>query len=267
MLSKAFITEGCDCCGMQEAGCPWPPMQTRPCFAALATATMVHAPSTEPNTVAAWDLEGRKVALAWWGGYGIGANDWREADVVIAFEDYQLPTRTVIATVQGLKGHMATQGALATLADTGKVKHEDVEALALGNVYRWLKQMALRGRAREFDQEGVCQPQKLVVVSQNLARLATNIHKLFPGANFRSEAARDRKATLVDQVLRVLMNTTADELTTTQVGEAIDREWRKVSQDVLNHPTWSSSLANIGWRLDRGKPSVFRRTVGPLVGS
>ena len=29
-----------------------------------------------------WEFEGRLLSLTWWGGYGIGANHWTEADVV-----------------------------------------------------------------------------------------------------------------------------------------------------------------------------------------
>lgn len=211
----------------------------------------------------AWDLEGRKIAVAWWGGYGIGANDWRDAEVVLTFEEYHLPRHALIATVQGLKGHKATGGALATLANTNKKKHQDVDAIGLGNVHRWLKQLALRGRAREFDNSGVCERQKLVVASQNLARLTANINTLFPGASFRSEALpEDRKARLVDQVISVLMNTTKDEITTAEVGEAIGKEWRKVSSDVTSHASWATALLAVGWCYDgrRGnRPGVFRR--------
>ncbi len=49
-----------------------------------------------------WTYEGRQLGLTWYGGYGIGANDWREADVVLLFDYHYLPQRIVIATAQGL---------------------------------------------------------------------------------------------------------------------------------------------------------------------
>ena len=209
-----------------------------------------------------WNLEGRKVAVAWWGGYGVGANDYREADVVILFEDFHLPRHAVIATVQGLKDHTANQGALAKLAATQVKKHHDVDAIAIGHVHRWLKQMALRGKAREFDREGMCGKQKLVIVSSDLARLTAQIHELFPGANFSSEAPKDQKTRRVDQVLHLLVNTIENEITTIEVGNALGFAWRKVSKDVLKHPTWPKALAAIGWRYEpqgRGVPAVFKR--------
>jgi hypothetical protein len=35
--------------------------------------------STNPFT---WDLDGRHLAVTWWGGHGIGVNDWKEAEYV-----------------------------------------------------------------------------------------------------------------------------------------------------------------------------------------
>jgi hypothetical protein len=38
-----------------------------------------------------WEYEGRHLGLAWWGGYGVGANDWQEADAVLLFDEFHLP--------------------------------------------------------------------------------------------------------------------------------------------------------------------------------
>ena len=59
-------------------------------------------------------LDGRQVVVTWFGGYGIGANVWRDADVVFVCDDFYLPQRAIKATLQGLKGHKATEGFLAT---------------------------------------------------------------------------------------------------------------------------------------------------------
>lgn len=60
-----------------------------------------------------WEFEGRHLGLTWWGGYGIGANDWRDAEVVLLFDDYHLPKRILIAVTQGLMRLEATKGPLA----------------------------------------------------------------------------------------------------------------------------------------------------------
>ena len=44
-----------------------------------------------------WDFEGRLLSLTYWGGYGIGANHWTEADVVLLFDGHHLPRHATIA--------------------------------------------------------------------------------------------------------------------------------------------------------------------------
>lgn len=210
-----------------------------------------------------WNFEGRYLAVTWWGGYGIGANDWRDADVVLLFDDYHLPRHTLIATIQGLKNHRANEGALAALAASkGKRKHPDVDRLGTGHVLRWLKQLALRGSAREFTQEGVCGKQKLVVTGK-LARIIENVDKLFPGAQIRSEGGANKEQRLFDRVTAVLLTETdADTLSARAVGKMIGTEWRKVSADMQKHRSWNSMLENAGWQYVSGrgrKGSYFER--------
>lgn len=47
------------------------------------------------------DFGGCRLALTWWGGHGIGANDWKDADYVFEFGENFLAERIMIATVQG----------------------------------------------------------------------------------------------------------------------------------------------------------------------
>ena len=115
-----------------------------------------------------WSLDGRQIVVTWFGGYGIGANVWREADVVILCDDFHLPQRTIKATLQGLRGHKATEG---FLADPNATWSDELEYLRDGHILRWMKQMALRGKAREMDGEGICGPQKLVITG-DLVRVA-----------------------------------------------------------------------------------------------
>jgi hypothetical protein len=53
-----------------------------------------------------WDIEGRKLCVTHWG-TGIGANTWKEAEVVFLFDEFWI-RRIAIATAQGLMGHGAT---------------------------------------------------------------------------------------------------------------------------------------------------------------
>jgi hypothetical protein len=138
---------------------------------------------TEFTNEFAWSLENRQIVVTWFGGYGIGANVWRDADVVIICDDFHLPQRAIKATLQGLKGHKATEG---LLADPDDVWSDELEDLRDGHILRWMKQMALRGKAREMDQHGVCGHQKLVITG-DLVRLLGHRPKVFPGAKIKSE--------------------------------------------------------------------------------
>src|SRR5262249_54077829 len=126
----------------------------------------------------AWSLDGRLVAVTWFGGYGIGANLWREADVVIVCDDYYLPQRVVKATLQGLRGHKVTEG---PLADADNQWSAELRYLHDGHILRWTKQMALRGKAREVDEHGICGHQKLVITG-DLLRVLGHRPNVFPGA-------------------------------------------------------------------------------------
>jgi hypothetical protein len=97
---------------------------------------------TEFTEERAWSFEGRLVAVTWFGGYGIGANLWREADVVIVCDDFYLPQRVVRATLQGMKDEKATEG---LLADKETTWSDELAYLQDGHILRWMKQMALRG--------------------------------------------------------------------------------------------------------------------------
>src|SRR5262249_33626301 len=70
------------------------------------------------------DFEGRHIALTWWGGHGIGANDWKDANYVFEFGEHFLPTRTMFATVQGLRGDTATKGLLRRTRSTNVIPDE-----------------------------------------------------------------------------------------------------------------------------------------------
>ena len=46
------------------------------------------ANNSQPGDPFPIDFEGRRLALTWWGGHGIGANDWKEADYVFEFGEH-----------------------------------------------------------------------------------------------------------------------------------------------------------------------------------
>jgi hypothetical protein len=200
-----------------------------------------------------WDLEGRKLCATHWG-TGVGSNDWQDADVVFLCDEFFIPRRTHAATVQGLLEQKAHEGPLGSMK-TLNSKSQGVDVIDLGHRLRWMKQLALRGKARSYDEHGVCGKQRLVVAC-DLTTLMANVSKLFPGAKMRTTGAGD-DAKLIDRVLEILngpkMKHTV--LTTTELGKRINRDWRKASSHLMT-PEFKSALEGIGWEY---KPGAGRR--------
>jgi hypothetical protein len=194
-----------------------------------------------------WDYDGRHLGLTWYGGYGIGANDWREADAVLLFDEYHLPQRLLVAMAQGLMGCTAADGVIATHPARPQ-DHPLVKELGLGHLRRWLKQMALRGKAREFDAQGICGEQKLIVIG-DLITLIENFELLFPSASLRHEVtAADEQVQHLTQLALVLMRPELpDTISTKMIGELMGVEWRKVSSDLKRHPSWRGLLKALRW--------------------
>ena len=199
------------------------------------------------STAFPWAYEGRQLGLTWYGGYGIGANDWRDADVVLLFDYHHLPKRVVIATAQGLMGHNATEGILSP-TQHDKTAHPHVKALSTGHVLRWLKQMALRGKARQFDHNGVCAKQKLVITG-DIVMLVENFDDLFPGAMLRHEpTALDHEAEHLSKLAYALMTPRLkDTVSASRIAELMGVEWRNVSSDLRRDRSWPGLLRGLRW--------------------
>jgi hypothetical protein len=216
------------------------------------------AAKTEFREGFAWSLDGRQVVLTWFGGYGIGANVWRDADVVIVCDDFYLPQRTIKATQQGLRGHKATEG---LLAETPEGWTDELKCLMDGHILRWMKQMALRGKARKMDENGICGEQRLVITG-DLIRLLAHRPKVFPGAKIRSEQPLDR-GQHIDRLVAVLLSSDQlDEISTSVVGDKLGVEWGHISGNLKKHKSYDAVLESIGWSYHRGSGSragCFRR--------
>jgi hypothetical protein len=97
-----------------------------------------------------------------------------------AGSDFYLPKRTVIASVQGIRNHKATEGTLGSMKAHNS-RAPEVDLLQDGHILRWTKQMALRGNGRQHDENGICGHQKLVC-SGDRKKFLTYAQVLFPGA-------------------------------------------------------------------------------------
>ena len=144
------------------------------------------------------------------------------------------------------------EGDLASMS-TLNSKAPNVDIIADGHALRWTKQLALRGRARLYDETGLCGKQRLVVGS-DLKKFMANVDRLFPGAKVRTECAATDSAPLMDRVLSALNKAEQRELTSKDLSKLIRKPWRSVSHNVLT----SEFLAIIGARGWRYVPTKGR---------
>src|SRR6516225_5735791 len=212
-----------------------------------------------------WNIEGRRLCATHYG-TGIGSNVWKDAGVVFLFDEFFIPRSVAAATVQGLRGHRANEGDLASMK-TLNSKAKGVDLIGEGHRLRWTKQLALRGRGRTYDQRGLCGKQRLVI-SSDLKSFMAKAARLFPGANIRTAGVYS-KSTRVALLIEILTNPDLPpKLTTKDISKLIEAKtgkrtpWRTVSSNVLTEE-FGRALEAIGWRYVTGKGrggSHFERT-------
>ncbi len=205
-----------------------------------------------------WDVEGRSLCATHWGA-GLGSNDWQDADVVFLFDEFFVPRWVSAATTQGYRGHKVSEGDLGSMSSLLS-KARGIDSIADGEALRWTKQLALRGRARQYDENGVCGKQRLVVGS-DLKRFILRADKLFPGAKITTAGNLSEKATLMMRMIELLSKTQERLLTTKEATRALGKPWREVSRDVLTQ-YFRKRIAVMGWRYVAVKGSVGKGKVG-----
>ena len=200
------------------------------------------------NTGYAWNIGGRNLCAVHWG-TGIGSNAWRDANVLFLFDEFHLPKRVAVAHVQGLRGHNVHQGDLPTMKSINSTAPA-VEIYRLGHRLRWIKQMALRGAARCYDEHGVCGAMRLVI-SCELESFIANVGKLFPGAKVRITGTGEG-GTWSEKVIATLNASKAPVVTTSELGKLLHRAWARVRYAVLT-ADFESAIEAMGWRYVPGK--------------
>jgi hypothetical protein len=209
----------------------------------------------------AWDIEGRKLCATHWG-TGIGSNAWRDAGVVFLFDEFFVPRRISVATTQGYRGDKVNEGDLGAMR-TLNSKAKGVDTIADGHALRWMKQLALRGSARIYDENGVCGKQRLVVGS-DLKRFMLNASKLFPGAKITTVGDLSQSSTWIARILEVLNDTKEPVLTTKSLTKIVEKSWRDLSSNVLT-PEFQTALTALGWRyvVHRGRLGARFERIAP----
>jgi hypothetical protein len=208
-----------------------------------------------------WDINGRKLCAVHWG-TGIGQNKWKDADVVFLFDDYVLPRRVVIAKAQGLSNHKSTEGDLGSMKAHNS-KAPAVDRLQLGHQFRWMKQMALRGKGRNYNESGQCDPQKLVY-SGNERQFLTMAEDLFPGAKVEVVNDDHPKQTQAEAFLALLRRSDLPQkLTQSWLTQQLGRPWRELSKHLMKSDEVLKQLAKRGWNYVAGRGrqgSYFEQT-------
>jgi hypothetical protein len=231
---------------------------------------------------AAWlaEVEGRIAALRESkGGKGVDLTQ-RQADVLAGdwyrwFTSQHLdnpggpkfPRRVHIADTQGLLDCKSTDSSAPTMT-MGAIngRNKQVDAIEGGHLLRFDKQMALRGNARHFDQDGICGEQKLVCCGDT-KRLLVNLGRMYPGAKLVNgggvgastpRGSKGGKQTYGDRVLAFLAETTLDVVKTTDLP--LGRPWNEIRRDVVT-PGFKASLGAIGWAYGgKGRAAAFYRS-------
>jgi hypothetical protein len=214
-----------------------------------------------------WQLEGRKLCATHWGGLGIGVSTWRDAEVVFLFDEFHRPRRVTIARAQGLVSAKATEGPLAGMKALNS-RSAQVDGLHEGHLLRWTKQMALRGKGRNFDEHGVCGYQKVVCAgsTEQYERLVANAQQLFPGAKIAFVGASTTE-TYSEKLLTLLSRPGLPEsISTKWIGEQVGVPWREWGRNVMKRPETQACLRSLGWSYavsrGRGGAKLIRTTTG-----
>ncbi|MBR0907391.1 DEAD/DEAH box helicase family protein [Bradyrhizobium liaoningense] len=207
------------------------------------------------------DLEGRNVCFIHWGS-GIGSNRWKSATAVFLFGEFHVPKRAMVGTALGLKEEQATSATLA-LFQTPNPRNRELKGIREGHLLRWLKQIAMRGNARNIDANGVCGEQRLYVTAE-FDRLIEHKDRVFPRAKLLSQRKPEtRKDGGVKGLLSLLYSTDALEITTVELASLTRISFQKNKSRYLSNPLIKKAMKDTGFTFvagkGRGNPGRFVR--------
>jgi hypothetical protein len=210
----------------------------------------------------AWDVEGRKLCATHWGS-GVGSNAWKDDHAILLCDEFYTPRRSALMTAQSIRELHAHEGELGAIA-TVNSKAEALVLIEEGRRLRHIKQLAMRGNARNFDEHGICGKQKVVIMC-DLKHFRAFAPRLFPGATI-VVSEPDTAVRWHDKVIEAVIGYDDAVLTTGKLGELIKRPWREVLRNVVT-PDFLKTLADHGWhyekRKGRGGARFVRLTAEP----
>jgi hypothetical protein len=207
-----------------------------------------------------WVIDGgRKVAFMTYG-RGVGSNSYKQATTVFLFGMFYRPNRVSAAEMLGFTETPAMSASnLGELANP-KARHAMMTALKNGHQLRWAKQLGMRGNARNFDDNGVCGPMKLVVVG-DLDLWLSQHSLLFPGASFTvsEETKQASGVTTAQRIATYILDhpegfTSKELIEATEIDPSHLAKWRR-------SPVVTSAMVTAGLEFvpagGRGKPAQW----------
>lgn len=208
-----------------------------------------------------FDLDGRNVCFIHWGS-GIGSNRWKDAVAVFLFGEFHVPKRAMVGTSLGLREEQATVSALAPF-QTPNPRSSQLRWIREGHLCRHMKQLAMRGNARNIDGNGVCGEQRLYVTAE-FDRLIEHKDRTFPGAKLVSQSkpgtGRDGG---VKGLMSLLYSTDAREITTIELERLTGISFQKNKSRYLSNPLIKKAMKDTSFTFvagkGRGNPGRFVR--------
>jgi hypothetical protein len=193
---------------------------------------------------APYDLGGRHVCFTHWG-KGIGSNRWKDASAVFLFGEFHKPKRTTVASGLGWGEEPAT---LTTLLpyQAWNSRNGRVVTLRDGDLCRWMKQMAMRGNARNID-DGVCGVQRLYVTGE-IDRLVCHAETMFPGAALILDNPQERfQHGGTEALLALLLSEEEDFISTADVKKLTGIDLQKNRNREIPRPAIQAAMRRGRW--------------------
>jgi hypothetical protein len=217
-----------------------------------------YLPIGHSDFAAPLDLDGREVCFSHWG-TGIGSNRWKDATVVFLFGEFHVPKRAMVATRLGLQRQPATTAALAPFQSPNP-RAAGLKDLREGNLCRWMKQLAMRGNARNIDGDGRCGQQRLYVTGE-FERLIKHKDRMFPGATLTSQglhAGHDQRG--VKALVSFLYSTNIREIAIDELQAITGVSLQKNKARYLSNPVVGKAMQDTGFAFhgERGRGKVGR---------
>jgi hypothetical protein len=178
---------------------------------------------------------------------------------VFILGDYVKPSHVTVAETHGIKGT-----SFAPSADTPiRGLSGDYRITRDGLVLRWLKQLAMRGAARDLSADGIAKPMKLFVLTQESTLLIQNWSRLFPKAPSPKTLDVDdpdlasgkpkRRTSRLDEILKFILSSEGPEVTSGQLEAAKGIKLKEALRTQEAKDNLRQTLDDHGWTVEFGR--------------